>query len=100
MRQAYYIHWKIRGVPFMVSRALQFFFIARVRRRNSVTDVMHREKVKELCRKIAKEQAKLEIQQCYQLANVDNNVPFVQSTPILAMVPMTRIEWVLLSCSG
>lgn len=35
-----------------------------------MTDDMHREIVRELCRKITKEQEKLQIQQCYQHANM------------------------------
>jgi hypothetical protein len=47
-----------------------FFLIAHVRQKHSVTDVTYREMVRELCRKITKEQAKLEIQQCYQHGNL------------------------------
>jgi len=57
------------GVPFCLP-CTAVFFIARVKRKHSVSDIMHGEIVRELCGKITKEQAKSEIQQCYQYANM------------------------------
>lgn len=63
-----------------------------------MTDIMHREMVRDLCRKITKEQAKLDTTVLPTCKHVHNNVPFVQSASILGMEPTKCIEWVLFSC--
>jgi hypothetical protein len=67
MRQAYTL--EDTRVPF-ISPVHSIFFFSSPCEAKIFWHVMHREMVRELCRKITKEQAKLEIQQCYLHANM------------------------------